>query len=161
VLPVSPLGPREAYRWINARLAFALASLGVPAKIAPAGAPALGPGAGPCFQGAAPGEVEVGGRKLVGSAQARLRAAGGDVLLQHGSILLENDQGLLGRLGIPGEEAAPATLAPLLGRPPAPGELEAALITAFGARRVEPGPASPEERELERKYRSDEWTWRS
>ena len=56
-----------------------------------AGARALRPDAGPCFRSPAPGEVIAGGRKLIGSAQARLEGA----LLQHGSILLEDDQGLL------------------------------------------------------------------
>jgi lipoate-protein ligase A len=163
-LPVSALGPRAAYRWINSRLAAALASLGVPAKIADArpGAPAARPDAGPCFQRAAEGEVEVGGRKLVGSAQARIRGNSGDVLLQHGAILIEDDQGLLRELGVPGEVGEPASLRALLGRAPATGELESALVEAFGACRTEEPSASPGdyERELEQRYRSESWIWR-
>jgi lipoate-protein ligase A len=111
--------------------------------------------------------VEVAGRKLVGSAQVRVRGTSGDVLLQHGSILIEDDQGLLAELGIQGDVsprsrgAAPAALVPLLGRNPGEGELEGALLGAFGACAVAAAPASPLERELELKYRSDEWTWRS
>jgi lipoyl(octanoyl) transferase len=160
LIPAAAAGPREAYRWINSRLAVALASLGVPAKIADVSAPAARPAAGPCLRSAAPGELEVEGRKLVGSAQARIRGSAGDVLLQHGSILIENDQGLLEDLGIPGAVGQPATLAALLPRPLAEGELEAALVTAFDACADERPPVSRVERELERRYRSESWTWR-
>jgi lipoate-protein ligase A len=160
-LPAAALPPRAAYGWINARLADALASLGVPAKIAGAGGPAPRPDSGPCFQGAAPGEVEVGGRKLVGSAQVRVRGTSGDVLLQHGSILIHDDQALLAELGVPGDPGRPAALREVLGRAPGAGELEAALVEAFGACADGDAPASPGELELERKYRSDDWTWRS
>lgn len=42
----------------------------------------------PCFTASAKYELEVGGKKLVGSAQRRFNTERGDVLLQHGSILL-------------------------------------------------------------------------
>jgi lipoate-protein ligase A len=41
----------------------------------------------PCFASSARYEIEWKGRKLVGSAQRRFSGAGGDVVLQHGSIL--------------------------------------------------------------------------
>lgn len=41
----------------------------------------------PCFASSARYEIEWRGRKLVGSAQRRFGGAGGDVVLQHGSIL--------------------------------------------------------------------------
>ncbi len=41
----------------------------------------------PCFSSSARYEIEWGGRKLVGSAQRRFSGEGGDVVLQHGSIL--------------------------------------------------------------------------
>ena len=85
VLPTRALGGlREAYAEVNNALVDALRSLGVAAEAAPRTerAPALDAGA--CFAVAAPGEVTVNGRKLVGSAQARL----GGSLLQHGSLLL-------------------------------------------------------------------------
>ncbi len=45
-----------------------------------------------CFSSSARYEIKHQGRKLVGSAQRRYAAAdGGDVVLQHGSILLGND----------------------------------------------------------------------
>ncbi len=167
-LPVSALGPRTAYRWINERLAVALASLGVPAEIAHAASPADRPEAGPCFGRAAAGELTARGRKLVGSAQARLRTPEGDVLLQHGSILVEDDQGVLEQLrGFsmnvgPG----PVTLVEVLGRPPAAGELERVVLDAFAVHRnavVDGVPGADESvlvAELVDRYRSDTWTWR-
>jgi lipoate-protein ligase A len=41
----------------------------------------------PCFSSSARYEIEWRGRKLVGSAQRRFSGPGGDVVLQHGSIL--------------------------------------------------------------------------
>ncbi|HSR42176.1 MAG TPA: hypothetical protein VLL48_08395, partial [Longimicrobiales bacterium] len=84
--PVAPFGGlRSAYRAINAALVRGLARLGVPAGLAGSDAAGggLAPDAGACFRAPAPGEVVVGGRKLVGSAQVRF----GGTLLQHGSIL--------------------------------------------------------------------------
>ncbi len=85
VLPLRALGGlREAYLQVNAALVEALRSLGVAARAAPRTGAAPPPSAGDCFAEAAPGEVTVGGRKLVGSAQARVDGS----LLQHGSLLL-------------------------------------------------------------------------
>lgn len=102
VAPAGALGgPRQAYRRINEALAGALASLGAPVALSgPAAVPTLD--AGPCFQSPAEGEVTLDGRKLVGSAQARVEGA----LLQHGSILLAGDQTLLEDLR---RDAGPAT----------------------------------------------------
>ena len=94
VVPLRALGgPREAYRRINEALAAGLSALGVDVEVTKRGA-AHRPDAGPCFQEAAPGEVVMSGRKLVGSAQARV----GPALLQHGSIVLHTDQSELERL---------------------------------------------------------------
>ena len=62
----------------------------------------------PCFDEPSAGELVVDGRKLAGSAQWRIDGA----LLQHGSILVEDDQSTLAELVV-GEQApipAPATL---------------------------------------------------
>jgi len=89
---VAPLGawggPRAAYQAINEALAAALRSLGAPVQLAPEASGPLAPDAGPCFQVPAAGEVVAAGRKLAGSAQARI----GSALLQHGSILLTGSQ---------------------------------------------------------------------
>lgn len=155
-LPTSALGPRAAYRWINERLAGALASLGVPVEIASQAGRTQLPDAGPCFRGSASGEVVARGRKLVGSAQVRI----GSVLLQHGSILLGNDQALLQRLGATAGGVAPAALSDFLDRPLAKNELEVALLGVFKATAVGGVPSQAIEQELERQYRSDAWTWR-
>ncbi len=96
---VAPLGNpavsgpiREALRKTTAPMLKAIASLGVQVTANPmekhsAGGPRMK--ANPCFT--SHGVWEIGtpdGRKMVGSAQARSRG----VFLEHGSILLENDQ---------------------------------------------------------------------
>ncbi len=53
----------------------------------------------PCFSASARYEVQIGGKKLVGSAQRRFVAPGRpEVVLQHGSILLGNEHRLLAEL---------------------------------------------------------------
>lgn len=104
VLPVRAFGGlRAAYRKINGGLLRGLRRLGVDAGGAPGRAAA--PDSGPCFFEAAEGEVVVRGRKLVGSAQARI----GGAILQHGSMLLVADQSALftgaGARGVDGDGA--------------------------------------------------------
>lgn len=100
VAPAEPWGGlRESYARINRALARGLRALGAPAETArqdAAGRPAPLSGAGgrACFQDPAAGEVLARGRKLVGSAQWR----DGDALLQHGSILLTDQQAVVARL---------------------------------------------------------------
>jgi len=73
----------EAYRWISRALATGLRALGVPADIV--AAPRVkGPAPAFCFARTGRYEIEIGGRKLVGSAQRRTAGA----YLQQGSILL-------------------------------------------------------------------------
>ena len=85
---------RSAYQEIHSMLAESLRAVGIAATLAPAGGPVPGVAAGPCFDAAVGGEVLVTGRKLVGSAQVRSRTA----LLQHGSLLLHDDQSLVREL---------------------------------------------------------------
>ncbi len=117
-------GLRESYARINRALARGLRALGVPADTSapaersayaqPSASPersgsktrrgsvkgsgsfaaGLAIGAGACFAAPAPGEVTAAGRKLVGSAQWRHAGA----LLQHGSILLSDDQATVEQL---------------------------------------------------------------
>jgi lipoyl(octanoyl) transferase len=182
-VPVGALGsPRETYVAINRALVAGLRRLGVVAAVAPGpdaargedGGGAGGGGAaaggaarleGACFRVAAPGEVQVAGRKLVGSAQRR----DGSALLQHGSILVAGDQRAawsLAGLPAPADEA-PAVLAELLGAPPPWPVLAAAVVAGFeeslGIRFASHG-LSPAEaaraRELSGTYASEAWTWR-
>lgn len=99
VLPVRAFGGlRLAYRKINQGLLRGLRRLGVDAGGATGRA--VAPDSGPCFLEPAEGEVVVRGRKLVGSAQARI----GGAILQHGSMLLVADQSaLFARAGAHGD----------------------------------------------------------
>jgi lipoate-protein ligase A len=137
-------------------------SADAPAAVAMAGG-ALRTAAPSCFQAPAPGEVVLGGRKLVGSAQRVERRT----ILQHGSLLLEGDQALVAELLAGPLPPAPATLAAALGRQPEPAELVAALCAGFEAVlgiRLAPGELSRAEREragrLAAHFSSDAWTWR-
>lgn len=97
---------RMAYDAVNRVLLEALLTAGVPVQLA-AGAGPIAPDGPVCFDQPAAGELTVGGRKLVGSAVWRH----GDAYLQHGSILLHDDQRLLQAIN---PSAAPAPAAATL-----------------------------------------------
>lgn len=157
-----------AYSRINALLVNALGILGVPAEIASPPTRAVMPTARPCFAEPARGELVCAGRKLVGSAQWRDDGA----LLQHGSILVDDDQGAIARLmrraeGLPTAPTATATLRGVLGRAPALAEVHDAIALAVaaatGARplALERDPTTDADADrLSARYRDDAWTWR-
>ena len=171
---------RQIYRAINALLVDALRRLGVPAALAlqslESGGGGLGgdipaaprPSEHPCFDVATEGEVVVGGRKLVGSAQWRDPGA----VLQHGSILIADDQALLGTVSLARVAPAPvATLGQLLHRDPSvtevAGVLGDALDDALREAGAEPGRDYPDDTAtaavaltLRAQYADDAWTWR-
>jgi lipoate-protein ligase A len=103
---------RNAYCQIHTHIATALRSMGVAAVLAPTAklsGPLASLGAGSsaaCFAAPVGGEILVGGRKVVGSAQVRKR----DAFLQHGSILVDGSQEVVSNAG--GE----TTLTRVLGR---------------------------------------------
>ena len=158
---------REAYLRINRALAKGLRELGVDATVHETTAgPAPRPTVRACFRDPLPGELTAGGRKLAGSAQWRFKGA----LLQHGSLLLHNDQALVEtfRSDAPPRLEIPAVgLVELLGREPESGELESAIAAGFerelGAEVVS-GELTDEERDrverLRPKYEDPDWTWR-
>ncbi len=164
--PVIPTdGLTAVYDRINALLLNALHALAVPAELARPLARAPSPTALPCFAEPARNEIVVGGRKLVGSAQWRDEGA----MLQHGSILVDDDQGIIPLLmNVPGPPAAPpATLRDAMGR--APSALEVADVLFAAVRRMLDSSAavlSSDESEslvdetLAGHYRDPEWTWR-
>ena len=92
-MPIADRTPWQAvYAGINDILLSALRTLGVAATVVDAATARPVRLDGPvCFDHPASGEIVVGGAKLVGSAVWRERGA----YLQHGSILLRNDQQLL------------------------------------------------------------------
>jgi lipoate-protein ligase A len=107
-----------------------------------------------------------GGRKLVGSAQVRI----GTALLQHGSILLADDQALARRLAPPPRDAhavpGPATLTELLGASPPPERVEEAVIRGFEEEVAAGWSSTPSGLDAEpppdllQRYASWDWSWR-
>ncbi|MGH7714135.1 MAG: lipoate--protein ligase family protein [Gemmatimonadaceae bacterium] len=159
---------RASYAAINQILLTALEQLGVPASLAPSvqpGARFPAPASAPCFELPAPGEIVLGNSKLVGSAQLRDDAA----FLQHGSILIDDDQWRVAELtDAPMPAAAPAaTLRAALGRAPSLREVAEALFQAVRVHAEAPPTPLEVEDDLQRvmsaareRYRSDSWTWR-
>ena len=155
---------REWYASITGVLLRALRTLGVEAEAASAnGRPPL-PGSASCFMRADEGEITVNGRKLVGSALLRQDGA----LLQHGSILLDDDQTILEQL-LPGEAPPlPAgTLRQALDRVPTVSAVADALFAALldaGVPDVSSLDDDPrlhaDAGALEHLYGSDDWTFR-
>lgn len=156
---------RESYARISRLLVSALNAMGVGAQVAGAVRRAATPGLAPCFDEPSAGELTVGGRKLAGSAQWRVDGA----LLQHGSILVEDDQTGLADLAIGGQRPipAPATLAGALGRTPAPCDVAEALGNAVRALEDPNASELTVDEELRARasalvvrYLDDGWTWR-
>jgi lipoate-protein ligase A len=155
-----------AYRRINLLLINALERLGVPASPAERARHASRPSGAPCFAEPSAGELLVAGRKLVGSAQWRQEGA----LLQHGSILVDDDQSRIAELmRVPPEAPppAPATLRDAMGRAPVNGEVADALFDAVRALADPSATSLAPDDELRRSassfvdhYRDDDWTWR-
>lgn len=181
--PAAGIGLGESYRAINALLLAALSRLGVHATEAERRARASAPDGAACFAEPNVGELTVGGRKLVGSAQRRDQGA----LLQHGSILLADDQGLIAQLrgverqasdtpialaagALSQNEESPtvaASLTEILGRDVSYGEVRDALLAALrdavGAQAVTPLETSaiaPAVSRATAQYRDAKWTWR-
>jgi lipoyl(octanoyl) transferase len=118
----------ETYRWIGAALLRGLRALGAPAALVPE-RPPDGPVPAFCFARTGVFEIEVDGRKLVGSAQRRQ----GDSFLQHGAVLLGVDEPRLRALFPTTRDplATLTTLEAVLGRRPAFDEVAHALTRAF------------------------------
>jgi len=159
---------RESYRLISMALLRGLERLGVAARLAEASPPAYIKGTMPCFAFPARDEIEIGGRKIVGSAQKRT----GALFLQHGSILLEKDEALLAAVSRPGERAeglGMTSLSEALGRPVdfdgAVGPFVQGFADHFGVS-FERFALGPDDLEAVRglqasKYGADAWTFRT
>jgi len=157
-------GARETYQVLNRALLNAVRSLGTIADLqGDLTERSLPVNAGPCFQGPAAGEIIVDGRKLIGSAQARI----GGALLQHGSIMIAGDQALLSTIGPSAHYYQPATLSEQIGAVDIE-RLGNAVIDSMkqvlGGSWIE-GEYSADEKQMcyelaESRYAKDEWTWR-
>ncbi len=164
--PVSALGTlRESYARVNSLLLAALRHVGVAATVAIRAERTPVPGIAPCFDTPGEGELVLGERKLVGSAQWRDETA----FLQHGSILIDDDQALASALLCAPTPAPPAaaTLRGALGHAPTVDDLAAAFTAALVT--LEDAEASPlvVDHALERsiagariRFLDDHWTWR-
>jgi lipoyl(octanoyl) transferase len=152
----------ETYAWIARALTRGLRALGAAAEMVPE-RPPDGPAPAFCFARTGVFEIEIGGRKLVGSAQRRQ----GSSFLQHGAILLAADAPRLREL-FPTTRDPLATLTTLeaaLGRRPAFDEVARALAEAFEAEHaldLRPGGLTPTETArvaalVDERYASDAW----
>ena len=167
----APLGDaaplRETYSRINLILLDGFGRLGVGVELSSPIDRAAAPSIRPCFETPAEGELIARGKKLVGSAQWRDEGA----LLQHGSILVEDDQSSLPSFAADAEIgresiAQPATLHALLGRSPDVAEVAGAMFDAV--RSLEDGDASELAEDEIRgdtmshipHFLDEGWTWR-
>jgi len=152
----------ENYQWIGRALLRGLRALGAPAALVPERPPA-GPTPAFCFARTGVFEIEVGGRKLVGSAQRRQ----GDSFLQHGAVLLAVDEPRVRAL-FPTTRDPLATLTTLeaaLGRRPSFEAVADALAEAFEREHgldLRPGGLSASEAErvatlVTERYASPAW----
>ncbi|MGH7354035.1 MAG: lipoate--protein ligase family protein [Candidatus Rokuibacteriota bacterium] len=152
----------ETYQWIARALLRGLRALGAPAEMIPE-RPPEGPAPAFCVARTGVFEIELGGRKLVGSAQRRQ----GTSFLQHGAVLLGADAPRLREL-FPTTRDPLATLTTLeaaLGRRPAFDEVARALADAFEAEHgldLRPGGLSTAETAravalVDERYATDAW----
>ena len=151
----------QSYMLISRVLVQAIRSLGVDAVLSRGSAAELSRSHNPCFSFPTPHEIEVGGRKIVGSAQKRDKQA----LLQHGSIPLDMDYDLYAggaRFPAAALRTSMTTWGAISSR--GAGELKAALAASFrdfaGSELVAMEFGAEDERsigELREKYASDAW----
>lgn len=162
--PIAGLGDLSAaFTTIHRWLAAALGRLGAEATTAPPQGPAA-LAAGPCFANAVGGELVVEGFKVLGSAQRR----GEGALLQHGSLLLEDDQSevraMLNTSG-PVMPAVEAPLSRLIGRTVSFDEAAEAVRDEVRDRELAALADVPPEDVVANAalhfelYQSDRWTW--
>ena len=150
------------YRWVARAMARGLRALGADVTIVERRRD-YGPVPAFCFARSGSYELEVGGRKIVGSAQRRH----GRSFLQHGAVLLALDAERVAALfpTTTAPVAAVATLEDALGRRPGWDECAIALAAAFEAEHgltLTPGGLSAEEADAaERlgrdKYATEAW----
>jgi lipoate-protein ligase A len=157
---------RGSYERFNDILLAGLRSLGVDASVASPDSPPSTPNDAPCFATPVRGELIFRDSKLVGSAQWREDGA----LLQHGSILIEDDQSLISLFALGPEADAqiprPATLTAAIGREPAFDEIALSLFDAV--RELEdPNATRLDESEVRSLalaelslFENELWTWR-
>lgn len=160
--PAAGVSLRDSYRAIHGMMAEAVRRLGAPALLAADPPRVPGVGAGACFAQPVGGEVVVAGRKVVGSAQLREEGA----LLQHGSMLLEDDQSLVRELtGDRQPATGEITLQMAVGREVSFPEAAEAVREAAGSWTpglipiTDAGAILRVAESHERRFKADDWTW--
>jgi lipoate-protein ligase A len=154
-----------SYAWISRALMRGLENLGLKPALAGETPRDYVRGTMPCFSRPAQNEIEIDGRKIIGSAQKRI----GDRFLQHGSIPLAGDEGLLPHVSLWREDRAPirmTSISEALGRPVDFAEAAEGFIRGFaavGGVRFDPFIFNKKDladiEELRRrKYATDAWT---
>jgi lipoyl(octanoyl) transferase len=120
----------DTYRWIGRALVRGLRALGAAANMVPTGR-GLGRDPAFCFARTAAYEIEIGGKKVVGSAQRRQ----GTSFLQQGAVLLGVDEARLRALfpTTPAPLDSLTTLEAAIGTRPTFEEVAAVLRDAFEA----------------------------
>jgi lipoate-protein ligase A len=81
----------DSYRLISEALMRGLEKMGIKSSLAASTPSSYARGLLPCFSHPAQNEIEIDGKKIIGSAQKRT----GDKFIQHGSIPLKKDENLL------------------------------------------------------------------
>jgi lipoate-protein ligase A len=164
--PIEGESLHDTYSAINRVLQFGLRTMGVLVEAAAGSGRAEVPDIKPCFETPAKGELIADGAKLVGSAQWRENGA----LLQHGSILVDDDQSTLLDLSVTPVTterwSPPASLQSLLGR--APDAAEVATVMRDAVRSLEDedvtdldeGEVRPAMFERVPQFLDERWTWR-
>lgn len=166
-------GVLASYRRISSGLAAGLRQLGVTLDAVAADVRA-GSQSAACFDQPSASEIVVGGRKLVGSAQARKRG----VVLQHGSIPLYGDVGAIAdHLALPERKRDDlrrhlrhhaTTLTWAVGQTPAPSTvidrlvngLADALAVSFKLGALTAAEHAHSAQLRQQKYAADAWTYR-
>ncbi len=155
----------ESYRLISNALILGLKKMGLEARLSGPPPSSYSKGNMPCFSYPARDEVEIDGKKIIGSAQKRV----GCRFLQHGSIPLYSDEGLLKQAAVlKGEDGRirMTSLSEALGKPVtfewAVEHLAAGISESFGIRFV-PSIFRPDEHAVifriqKEKYENDDWT---
>lgn len=145
-----PPTPEASFALVCGAVAGALSRLGVDARHRPVN------------------DVEVGGRKVSGSAQLRRRGS----VLQHGTVIVDTDLRAMDSVLRHARGQRPSdrvtTLATILGRTPAMDEVKALVreeISSLFGIRFEAGPLTPAEgsavgRLVRERYSRDEWNLR-
>lgn len=155
----------ESYKRISAALIVGLQKMGLSARLAGPAPSSYSRGNMPCFAYPARDEIEIDGRKIVGSAQKRV----GGRFLQHGSIPLHGDDGLLDRLSRSQDKGASMrmiSLSEALGKEADAGwvveKLTSGLAEYFGIKleSLVFGPADEEavRRIRDARYANEGWT---